>query len=200
MPGATSLSAQRLQQIMDITKGNIMENLNNSIANNQINPAAHQKSCEKVRRQSDHAAAAAAIRRHIKGLGIKAKVTSESYSMGSSVRVSVEDLDPFISQQIEEFAGQFQYGHFDGMIDMYEYSNSRKDIPQVKFVFVENRASDAMRQRVWDWVRGYYAGFEDAPVDARQAGIYYNQGHQLWGDNIIYRGFRGSLAGFWTEK
>lgn len=147
--------------------------------------------------QSPHAAAAAMIRQHIKTLGIAAKVTSESYAGGSSVRVSVEDLTPATAKALEEYAGQFQYGHFDGMQDLYEYSNSRDDIPQVKFVFVNNRPTDEMRQRVWDWARNYYAGMEDAPADAAQAGSYMHAGMQLWGDNIIHRAFSGALEGFW---
>ena len=36
---------------------------------------------------------------------------------------------------VDQSIRQFCYGHFDGMIDSYEYSNSRNDIPQVQFIF-----------------------------------------------------------------
>jgi hypothetical protein len=158
----------------------------------RVNTATNQ-----TKRLSDHAAVALAIRKHIKTVGIKGKVTSQSYAGGNSVRVAVDDLTPTTARVLEDFAGQYQYGHFDGMVDLYEYSNNRADIPQVKFVFVNNRASEEMRQRVWDWVRSYFVGFEDAPVDIKQAGSYYNKNMCLWGDTIIHRGFTGALEGFW---
>lgn len=175
-----------------------MEITNNLSTNNQVRTAPHQKACEKSKKpQTQHAAAAAMIRKHIKSLGIAAKVTSESYAGGNSVRVSVQDLDPATTKKIEEFANQFQYGHFDGMQDLYEYSNSRNDIPQVKFVFVSNRAGDEMRQKVWDWARSYYAGMEESPADAKEAGSYMHSGMGLWGDVIIHRAFTGAEKGFW---
>ena len=36
----------------------------------------------------------------------------------------------------EKIVSKYQYGHFDGMNDIYEYSNSREDIPQAKYIHV----------------------------------------------------------------
>ena len=88
--------------------------------------------------KSTQAKAAAEIRKYLKEKGIPAKVTSQSASMTSSVRIKVSDLHPDIFEEIEQHCMQYQYGHFDGMQDLYEYSNARNDIPQVKFVFVNN--------------------------------------------------------------
>lgn len=99
---------------------------------------------------SDHAAAAKHIRAFLKAEGIKGKVKAESSSMTSSVRVSLENGTPAQTKMVTEFANKFQYGHFDGMCDMYEYSNSRDDIPQVKFVFVESDFDDELKQKALD--------------------------------------------------
>jgi hypothetical protein len=98
-----------------------------------------------ARQLSNHAAAAAAIRAELKRHGIRARVTSESFSMGDAVRVRIQqDVLPAVREAIEAFAGQYQYGHFDGMQDLYEYSNRRDDLPQVKYVSVSVDYSDAL--------------------------------------------------------
>ena len=95
---------------------------------------------------SSHAHAAKLIRAEMKRRGYKASVRSSSYSMGSSVHVDVHaDLRPEERDELESWCGQFQEGHFDGMIDLYEYSNRRDDIPQVKFVFVRVVYSQKVR-------------------------------------------------------
>lgn len=77
------------------------------------------------------------IRTDLKKLGIKAKATSSNYSMGDSVTVKIENASPSLLQELKARYAKYQYGHFDGMTDSYEYSNSRKDIPQTKFLFIE---------------------------------------------------------------
>jgi len=64
--------------------------------------------------------------------GIAFSVRSESFSGGDSVHVSW-NLGP-TSEQVNKLISRYQYGHFDGMIDCYEYSNCHEDIPQTKFV------------------------------------------------------------------
>jgi len=140
-----------------------------------------------MKQQSTWALAAKQIKNYMKANNIVGSVTSESYSMGSCVRVYVEDLPPAISKQLEEFAKQYQYGNFNGMEDLYEYSNNRKDIPQVKYVFVNNKPSDEMRQKIWDFARGFYTDLSDAPADVKEASLYRNVNMQCYGDQIIWR-------------
>ncbi len=71
---------------------------------------------------------------------IKFSVTSSTYSMGNSVRIKYKNAVP--ASEIEKVTDKYQYGHFDGMIDYYELSNVREDIPQAKFVFVERTITD----------------------------------------------------------
>lgn len=148
-----------------------------------------------------YAQAAAMIRAWLKAKGIPAKVTSKGYSMGSSIGVDVEDLRPPVMQEVKAYAAQFQYGHFDGMQDMYEYSNSRKDIPQAKYVFVNNHLSEALRQKIWSFAVQYF-GLQDAPADAALAGRYRSEKWGIYGDEFIYRIFtREDLTSqrFWNE-
>lgn len=151
-----------------------------------------------VRELSVHAAAAREIRQYMKANGIAGRVNADSYAGGNSVNIYVEDMPPVAYQVLDDYAGRYQYGNFDGMQDLYEYSNVNRDIPQVKYVFVNNRISDEMRQRIWDFVVGYYNGMMGAPVNASDAGMYYNENFRLWGDNIIYREFRDPNGAFWN--
>jgi len=49
--------------------------------------------------------------------------------------VDVEWTDGPTSEAVQEIIGKYQYGHFDGMDDSYDYSNRRDDLPaQVKYV------------------------------------------------------------------
>ena len=94
---------------------------------------------------STHAATAKAIRIELKVAypDFKFKVTSSSYSMGNSVRVSWEDGPA--TKEVSNIVDKYQYGHFNGMEDIYENSNTRNDIPQAKFVQTERSMSDQVR-------------------------------------------------------
>ena len=140
---------------------------------------------------SRHAGAAKMIRAYMKANGIAGSVRSESYSMGSSVRVHVQDLLPAQYAELKAFANQFQYGHFDGMIDLYEYSNSREDIPQVKYVFVDNKMSDELGESIYQFIKGYYAGMENAPASFKDAHSFYNENFGDYVSRLVYRLFVG---------
>lgn len=151
---------------------------------------------------SQHAAAAKAIRAELKKNGIKASVRASSASMTSAVRVELIDELPATVEQIDAFASQFQYGHFDGMTDCYEYSNSRDDIPQVKHVFVNVSFSDEIRQAAWDYARATYAELADAPESRHEA--HTVRICDMWGDmflNQILHGRENICGGrtFWTD-
>ena len=95
--------------------------------------------------KTEAARASAAIRKNLRKNGIKARVTSKSYSGGDSVNVTLpDDLLPAAVDEITKYCDQYQAGHFDGMTDIYERSNSRSDIPQVSYVFVDASFSDEL--------------------------------------------------------
>lgn len=85
-------------------------------------------------KSSSHAGAAAAIKAELIALypGIKFSCTSDSFSMGDSVHVKWTDGPT--DSEVNDIIKKYQYGHFDGMNDMYESSNRRNDIPQSKYV------------------------------------------------------------------
>lgn len=91
---------------------------------------------------SSHAAAAAAIKEELKAIypHIKFSVKSDSFSMGDSVHVNWTDGPT--SNEVDEIIKKYQYGHFNGMEDIYENSNSRDDIPQSKYVSGSRSISD----------------------------------------------------------
>lgn len=153
---------------------------------------------------SNYAAAAKMIRVWLKAQGIKARVTSEGYSMGSSVNVEIYDQAPDVVAKVEAFAKQFQYGHFDGMQDLYEYSNSRADIPQAKYVFVRNALSGELKQEIWDFALNFYGikNIEGAPVDYDQACNFRIQNFACYGSDLVYRLASGGFNQneFWDFK
>ena len=115
--------------------------------------------------RSQHAQVASLAKKFCKGMGIAVKASSDSYSGGSSVRVVMHDQPPAIYKAIRAELSKYEYGRFDGMRDIYEYTNSRDDIPQVRFLFVDNEISDTMRQKAWDFLKDTMAGYENAPIE-----------------------------------
>lgn len=105
------------------------------------------------RQLSEAAEAAKQIRGICKELGIKASVKSSNYSMGSSIRVKVNNLNPDLFNELHDRVSVYQYGHFDGMRDIYECSNKRDEIPQAKHVFLENGFSDELKQEAWSFLK-----------------------------------------------
>jgi len=146
------------------------------------------------------AQAATMIRNYLKANNIAGSVKSEIYSMGSSVNVYVTDLEPEVLDKLRTFANQFQYGRFDGMQDLYEYTNSRDDLPQVKYVFVNNTLSPELSQEIWNFARNYYAGMEDAPENQALASKFYNPQMNEYGNTIIWMLFDGKYMrdGYWN--
>ena len=144
--------------------------------------------------RSTQAQAAAIIRKEIKAHGIKARVTSDGYAGGNSVNVYVKDLEPWVRKELESFVNQFQYGHFDGMQDLYEYSNSRDDIPQVKYAFVECTYSDELKQKAYDYLRANWGGYEDHPENYADAADM--QGSGDWVSTEVFQVLNGS----WDDR
>ena len=102
--------------------------------------------------------AAAAIREDLKKQfpEIKFRVTSQSYSGGSSIRVEYEDGPR--KEIVEGTLRKYEYGAFNSMIDLYEYSNVKEDVPQVKFLMVERQMSESTRKKLTEKITGTYEG------------------------------------------
>lgn len=143
---------------------------------------------------SAHAAAAKLIRTELKNHGVKARVRATF----DRIDVSLADPTPAIRASVESFCSQFVAGHFDGMTDCYEYSKTRKDIPQVRFIFVMADYSDELKQAAWDYCRGHWEGMSEAPESHKKAGSFYAKSHDRYGDQMIHRTLSEARAGFWA--
>jgi len=88
--------------------------------------------------KSIQAQAAAQIKAKLKEMGIKNQVKSFQAAgcNGVYVYVNEDNLDTPTIQKINAAAKVHQYGHFNGMEDLYEFSNIDDNIPQVMFVNV----------------------------------------------------------------
>jgi hypothetical protein len=122
-----------------------IDTLNHDIEQHKSNydrTEAYKVECKTNKKKSTAANCAAAIREELKNVfpGVKFSVKSDNFSMGNSVHVSY--IDGPTTDQVDQIIGKYQYGHFNGMEDIYEYSNSREDIPQAKYVSSHRKISD----------------------------------------------------------
>ena len=129
------------------------------------------------------ALAAKAIRAELKEHfpSIKFKVRSENYTGGNSVNIDTNDLHPSVISKIKLLVAKYQYGSFDSMNDIYEYTNCNDNIPQVKYLFVNNPMSDEMRTTMYAHITGYYdvACYENG-VDRFAHRLYHNEDSSFW--------------------
>jgi len=96
---------------------------------------------------SEPARTAQAVRKELKQAfpDIAFRVRSESFSMGDAVRVDYTDGVP--DSDVRKIIAKYEYGQFNGMIDLYEMTNMRHDIPQVKYLTVNREISTDVRNR-----------------------------------------------------
>jgi len=125
-------------------------------------------------------AAAKLIRKELKAAfpGVVFSITSRSFAGGNDVQIDWTDGPTF--DTVMKIAGKYEYGHFNGMEDIYEYSNSRDDIPQVKFVMAQREFSETARENAKNKImkdRGLN-DFEDKTVWDKIG---------CWPDTAIYR-------------
>jgi conjugative element/phage-associated large polyvalent protein len=109
----------------------------------------------------DHVKAAKLIRQELKKDFPKTKfsVTSNAYSMGNSIRISW--INGPTTDYVNSITKKYQYGHFDGMTDCYEYSNTRKDIPQAKFVQTSREITNDVMVSAFHLAKSYFASFDE---------------------------------------
>jgi len=116
---------------------------------------AEQKEKNKGK-SSSHAAAAAMIRKELKSAfpSVKFSVTSDSFAGGDSV--DIRWTDGPTTGQVEKFSSKYQYGHFNGMEDIYEYSNRVEGLPQVKYVSTSRTVSEELINRLEIDFKNFY--------------------------------------------
>ena len=120
--------------------------------------------------KSAPAMAAAQIRKKLKEAGIPARVTSNSRGT-SSVDVTTTDQAPEAAAETERIAAPYRLGNFDGMTDSYVIDNARKGLPQVRYVHVQNRPSEEMRQELEEFVKKRHGDGDMMNVHRVYAGL-----------------------------
>lgn len=142
--------------------------------------------------KSTAALAAQMIRKEIKSAfpGLAFTCTSQTYAGGNSIDVGMTDQTPAIKQAVEAITAKYQEGKFDGMNDIYEYTNSRSDIPQVKYLFVSNQMTPALKQQAYNEVRGYWSGAEAILPETYEAGCnIYVPSAGAYASELVWRAF-----------
>jgi len=102
---------------------------------------------------SNAAQVAKLIKQKGKKLGLILSASSQYFAGGNSVDVNITKGSDKAVDELKDFSSQFKYGSFDGMNDIYDYNNYRKDIPQTKYLSVnDNRASEILEgiKNYWD--------------------------------------------------
>lgn len=101
----------------------------------------------------NHVAAANVVKQYVKKKypNVVVSSSSDSFSGGNSVDIYLSDeygngVDELIVKDVNRFLTQFEYGKFNGMIDMYEYNsndvqtdNGTKIDCGLKYGHVQNR-------------------------------------------------------------
>ena len=100
------------------------------------------------------------------GARVKAELKKAYPNVKFSVRsdylsVKVSWVNGVTVKMVEEITSKYQHGRFDGMTDMYEYTNSRQDIPQVDYVFLDRTITDDIYDAKFEEYKKYYAGWEN---------------------------------------
>ena len=154
---------------------------------------------------TEAAIVAKAIRAELKAAGcpVKFQVTSKNYSGGDSVRVVLEDPAPVVLKAVKALVSKYEGGRFDGMQDLYTYHKGRTG-PTVKYLFVDASYSPEVRQAAWEYLRGWWSGFEGAPESYEQAGSFItasaNPSSREYGDRLLHRVITGDLGYFWASR
>jgi hypothetical protein len=95
-----------------------------------------------TRTLTEAALAAKSIRKELKQLfpHVRISVKSENYAGGDAVNISWEN--GVTKKAVDSIVNKYQYGHFNSMEDIYEYSNNIENLPQVKFISTQRKITE----------------------------------------------------------
>jgi len=106
------------------------------------------------RRLSEAAQVAKLCKAYLKNKNIKCNTRSSNFAGGDSVNIEVTDLSPAELEEIKKEFSKYEYGTFDGMTDCYEMTNVNRSIPQTKYLFIKNKISDEMSEKIKKYIAG----------------------------------------------
>lgn len=127
--------------------------------------------------------AAKEIRKQLKRAfpGVKFSVRYKSFAGGDSVDIRWNNGPT--SKAVQDITKCYEYGHFNGMEDIYEYSNVDNNIPQVKYVMTHRDIDDDIVLARAKLLANKYAGFENETVTKDSL---YETNHKLFEINRIW--------------
>ncbi len=80
---------------------------------------------------------------------LKAEFPGQKFSITSDHNsIRIKYVDGVSSDAVEKITNPFVMGHFNGMEDIYEYSNKNNEIPQVKYIFIDREMSLDVRAKI----------------------------------------------------
>lgn len=102
-----------------------------------------------------------AIRQDLKALRIKASVKSSSGTWTDVVRIYLSNERPEVVDKVNKMVAKYKAGYFDGMNDIYEYTNNGD--MAVEYIFVENKIDED----IWDKAKRYLKdkGYSDEMIE-----------------------------------
>jgi len=128
------------------------------------------KTKEKMKTLTQSAQVAKLIKKVALQNGMKVKASSSNFSNGCSVTIYVLKGSDKDLEKLRDYSDQFEYGKFDGMNDIYEYKNVREDIPQTKYLSInDERANEILKyfdeniwktEKKWMWFDNELRHFE----------------------------------------
>lgn len=96
-----------------------------------------------------HTQTAKAIRNTLKAKNIVATVKAKDLDC---VTVKLVNASPATIAEVKKIAKAHEFGHFDGMSDIYITDNYNADLPQVAYVLVSNEIDDSIYQKALDYL------------------------------------------------
>ena len=93
----------------------------------------------KMRKLTEAAQVAKILKKKAKEMGLVATATSSNFSMGNSVNIKIKEGTDAALKDFKDYAMKYEAGTFDGMNDIYNYDNVRDDIPQTKYLFIDDQ-------------------------------------------------------------
>lgn len=139
-----------------------------------------------MRKKSEKAQVATLIRKELKTAFPGIKFSVRSASDGYSSKVDIDWIDGPTAEKVNEIVSKYKQGHFDGMTDCYEFSNSRDDIPQVSYVFTNRELSDELRAELVLKIEKKFG------IDFSNSQEVYDT-FNMWDNQVIWRASTGKL-------
>jgi hypothetical protein len=110
---------------------------------------------------------------------IKFSVRYQTFAGGDAVNVSY--LNGVPEAEVEKITNKYQMGHFNGMEDIYEYSNNIEGLNQAKYISVGRNIDDSIKLEMKQKIAKSY-GIEDMENEQE-----WMKKTNRWSDQVVYQ-------------